>query len=422
MIRSGRVLVPLGLAVCLSLYGDLTLYAVLATQVDAVGLTLGSLGIMLSINRLIRLPGNPLAGLIVDRWGRRRPFLLGLSLGVLTTAAYGMVHGFWPFLLARLLWGVAWALINVSGTSMVLDISDGVRRGRNSGAFTTWIQLGFALGPLLGGFLVDGFGFQPAMLTGALVSAAGLVVAALTLPETAPARAEAGRPHLPAPWLGRAAGPLRRIRSALGSNRPLLGAATLHLVILFTSEGVTLSTLTVLLQQRLEGTLPLRGVVLGTASAAGALLAGRAVVVGMTGPLAGYLSDRLAGRRPTIAAGLLVGIAGFAILATTTSLGAIIAGVALGALCTGAVLTGLTAWIGDLAPAGRQGAAVGAFATAGDVGSTAGPLVAFGLLPLAGLRSVYLLSALILAGGLLLLRLLGLSPALYPTTGSGPAL
>ena len=31
-----RVLLPLGAAVCLSLFGDLTLYAVLVTQLDAV--------------------------------------------------------------------------------------------------------------------------------------------------------------------------------------------------------------------------------------------------------------------------------------------------------------------------------------------------------------------------------------------------
>jgi MFS family permease len=414
--RPARVLIPLGLAVCLSLYGDLTLYAVLATQVDAVGLTLGSLGIMLSINRLIRLPGNPLAGVVVDRWGRRRPFLLGLSLGVITTAAYGVVRGFGPFFLARLLWGVAWALINVSGTSMVLDVSEEARRGRNSGVFTTWIQLGFAVGPLAGGLLADTLGFRPAMLTGALVSAVGLVVAALTLPETAPpAQVEPAGRDRPTPWSERAARSISRMIATFGSNRPLVGAATLHLVILFASEGVTLSTLTVLLQQRLQGTLTMRGVVLGTASAAGAFLAGRALVVGATGPLAGYLSDRFAGRQRTIAGGLLLGIAGFAVLATTTSVVAVIAGIALGALCTGAVLAGLTAWIGDLTPAGRQGAVIGAYATAGDIGSTAGPLVAFALLAVTGLESVYLLCAFILAAGLLFLWRLGLSASREPT-------
>jgi hypothetical protein len=61
-----RVLVPLGLSVCLSLFGDLTLYAVLATQPDVVGLSLGTVGVILGVNRLIRIPGNPLAGVLLD--------------------------------------------------------------------------------------------------------------------------------------------------------------------------------------------------------------------------------------------------------------------------------------------------------------------------------------------------------------------
>ncbi|TEU17773.1 MAG: hypothetical protein E3J21_07535 [Anaerolineales bacterium] len=61
-----RVLVPLGLAVCLSLFGALTLYAMLVTQLDVVGLSLGTVGVMLGVNRLIRIPGNPLAGVLLD--------------------------------------------------------------------------------------------------------------------------------------------------------------------------------------------------------------------------------------------------------------------------------------------------------------------------------------------------------------------
>jgi MFS family permease len=394
----------MGLAVCLSLYGDLTLYAVLATQLDTVGLALSSLGIMLSINRLIRLPGNPLAGLVIDRFGRRRPFLLGLLLGVLTTASYGFVLGFGAFFAGRLLWGVAWALINVSGTSMVLDISDRESRGRNSGVLTTWIQLGFALGPLMGGLLVDGLGFRPAMHWGAAVSAVGLAIAALALPETAPAADNSQNRSFSQPsWNDGSRWIQDKVGTLLGPNRPLLAAAILHLVVLFTSEGVTLSTLTLLLQQRLDGALVVNGMALGAASAGGVFLAGRALVVGVTGPLAGYLSDRFIGRQVMIAAGMAAGIAGFAILAKATSLGAIVSGVMLGALCTGSVLAGLTARVGDLTPPSRQGTVIGAYATAGDIGSTAGPLVAYGLLAIAGLEWVYGLCAASLALGLLLL-------------------
>ncbi len=113
---------------CLSLLGDLALYTVLVTQLDVVGISLAAAGVMLGVNRLVRIPGNPLAGILYDRRGRRPLFLLGMVLAVISTASYGLVHGFWPFLAGRLAWGLAWTLINVGGTAMVLDISTPANR------------------------------------------------------------------------------------------------------------------------------------------------------------------------------------------------------------------------------------------------------------------------------------------------------
>jgi len=122
-LAPSRILKPLGLAACLSLFGDLTLYTVLVTQLDKVELSLAAIGIMLSVNRLIRIPLNPLIGRLIDHWGRRRLFIIGMLLGVLTTASYGVVSKFWPFLIVRLLWGIAWTCIYVSGMAMVLFFS-----------------------------------------------------------------------------------------------------------------------------------------------------------------------------------------------------------------------------------------------------------------------------------------------------------
>ncbi len=188
-----RILTPLGLAVALSLSGDLTLYAVLVTQMEVVGLTLADVGVMLSVNRLVRIPGNPLIGLLLDRWGRRRLFILGMVIGVLTTAGYGLSYGFWPFLLARMAWGLGWTCINVGGMAMALDISTAADRGRVTGIYNTWMWGGFALAPLLGGFLVDRIGFRPAMGVAAALTAVGLLAVLLALPETARPRSAAAR-------------------------------------------------------------------------------------------------------------------------------------------------------------------------------------------------------------------------------------
>ncbi len=179
-------LLPLGFAVALSLLGDLALFATLTTQLDALGLTLAQAGILLSVHRLVRIPGNPIAGALMDHLGRRPLFVLGMVLAVAATASYGLVSGFWPLLLGRVCWGLAWTLINVGGLNMVLDLSAANTRGRLAGIYNAWVWVGYALAPLLGGFLVDAAGFRPAMLVLAGITALGLAAAGLLLPETLP--------------------------------------------------------------------------------------------------------------------------------------------------------------------------------------------------------------------------------------------
>ena len=377
-----RVLLPLGLAVCLSLFGDLTLYAVLVTQLDVVGLSLGSVGIMLGVNRLVRVPGNPLAGLLLDRWGRRPLFVVGMLLGVLSTAGYGLVRGFWPFLVARLGWGIAWTLINVGGMAMVLDVSRPTNRGRLVGLYNTWMLAGLALGPLVGGLLVDMIGFRPGLLICAGITAVGLVVAVAALPETAHGRMANGE------W-----------RSAIGDTR-LLTVAGLFLITQLAGEGVVFSTVSLLVQRCCGQTVSLGPLALGVASAGGLLLALRSLLAGGVGPLAGHVSDTPSGRWPVIVGSLVVGMLGFGLLSFATSLWAVVLGVMVSAVSGGAALATLAAQVGDLTPPGKEGVVMGAYATAGDVGSTAGPFLAFALLSVADLRWVYLLCTLAFVAGL----------------------
>jgi MFS family permease len=56
--------------------------------------------------------------------------------------------------------------------------------------------------------------------------------------------------------------------------------------------------------------------------------------------------------------------------------------------------------MGDLTPAGREGTVMGAYATIGDIGSTAGPAVAFAMAEAFNLEWVYLLCAFIFLLGL----------------------
>lgn len=393
--RSQReLLLPLGAAVALSLTGDSTLYAVLPNQAEVVGVSLGTVGVLLGVNRLVRIPANPLAGILNDRLGRRRLFLLGLSLGILSTLAYGLVRGFWPMLAARLLWGTAWALINVGGYTMILDRSSREDRGRLTGFYQMFYLLGLTFSPLVGGALTDALGFRPAVAACAGLSAVGLAVAAMALPETGPERPAAR--SKPA-GVRLAFGQLLTMRH---SEPRVLLAAGLYFAIFFVSSGVLMSTIGLYLDQRWAGGLAVGGVSVGVASMAGGMLALRSLLGIAAGPVAGTLSDRLHSRWPVVAFGLLLGLVGFGLLAAGGGVPGVAAGVALVALGSGGLIAALAAVVGDLAAGSRQGMIMGILATAGDAGSAAGPLLAYGLAVAMDLRWVYLLCAGTLALGL----------------------
>lgn len=416
-MNPSRLLFPLGFAVAMSLFGDLTLYAVLVTQLDVVGLSLAAVGVMLGINRLIRIPGNPITGILLDRFGRRWLFILGMTLGVISTLGYSVVRGFWPFLAVRLLWGVAWTLINVGGMTMILDISTAANRGRLLGTYNTWVLTGLALGPLVGGFLVSLFGFRPAMIMCTSLTAVGWLVALLALPETLPRQhrhqSQGHRWHVtPKQWI-------TRLQTLWRSQRALVTVALLFMLTMFASEGIVFSTISLLLQQRFGETMQLVGMSVAVASMAGVLLGLRSFLAGAAGPVAGHWSDTRFGRWPVVIASFVLGIIGFIVLGFAFSPLWILLGVALGAISSGVGLATLGALVGDLSPAHKQGSIMGAYASMGDIGSASGPFLVFALVTIIDLRWVYFFCAALFLLGLWFIVRLRRSETWVTTAGIG---
>ena len=91
-----RVLIPLGIGIAVSLLGDSTLYTVLPDPEIAsqAGLTLAMVGILLGVNRIVRLFFNGAAGMLIDRFSRRSLLIGSLCTGALSTAIFAFGKGF----------------------------------------------------------------------------------------------------------------------------------------------------------------------------------------------------------------------------------------------------------------------------------------------------------------------------------------
>jgi MFS family permease len=260
-----------------------------------------------------------------------------------------------------------------------------------TGFYQMAFMLGLAISPLLGGTLTDALGFPSALLICAAVSGVGLAVALVALPET-------NRPvdvTLLAQQIGDWVAALRRL------DPQILRSDLIHLLIRFVNGGVLMSTVSLYLQQRVGSDISLGSLLIGVSSLAGLMLTVRAVMGMLAGPVAGTLSDWSRNRWWAVRGGILLGVVGFVILALPGGLWAVPAGVALISLSAGGLAAVLAAIVGDLATGARQGTVMGTLATAGDIGSATGPLLAYWLIPVLDLRVLYLLCALAVASGLL---------------------
>jgi MFS family permease len=363
----------LGLSTALSLMGDATLYTVLPTQTAAAGIALSSVGILLGVNRAVRILLNGPAGLAYDRSARRWLYVPALFVGALSTAIYAATTGFWPLLLGRVVWGIAWSGIWVGGATVILDVSTDQNRGRWTGLYQTWFFVGGALGALMGGLLTDRLGYTATLWVSAGITAAGGLAALLFLPETRTSRAE------------RATGQRSGDRLRLTENRGVWVAASLQGINRFVASGVLAATLGLLVQNWLKG-IPLA---IGVATLTGILSASRAGLSSLAAPLAGALSDRLGERWRIVIGALVLGAVSMALL-SVNAWAAILAGIAGVALVRGSSEAMVTALTGDLVRTEQRGRAIGLVHAASDLGSAIAPPVAYLLLPWVGIVGVYL--------------------------------
>ncbi len=384
-----RVLLPVGLGTSLSLIGDTSLYTVLPTHTLEAGITLAAVGVMLSANRWIRLLLNGPIGVAYDRWPRRWLFVPALFVGALSTAVYAFTTGFWPLLIGRLLWGLAWSGIWIGGNSIIIDVTTSDNRGRWIGFYQTAFFLGASGGSLVGGILTDIVGYHMAMAVAAGLTFIGAAAALLFLPETHHLRQKAFEQAAELPVLenqnkvgtnGRfsANGRFLAILGLLGSSR-------------FTMAGLLLPTFGLYLAQSLGDSVQILSWTLGISSLTGIMLSSNSLVAMVVAPSLGSLSDRFENRWGVAAGGLLPGIMGFSLLSFLTPLISLW-GMPLTAVASASSQGLSTTLVGDSSHPTQRSKRLGILFSFGDFISAVGPLLAFALIPLIEIQGVYLIA------------------------------
>lgn len=99
-------------------------------------------------------------GKLGDLYGHRRVFATGLAVSAVAFALCGMADSYAFLLAARVLQGIGTALVVGVGPALATSLYDETRRARILGLYTMMYGIGAAIGPLLGGFLIEQWGWS----------------------------------------------------------------------------------------------------------------------------------------------------------------------------------------------------------------------------------------------------------------------
>jgi EmrB/QacA subfamily drug resistance transporter len=287
-----------------------------------------------------------LGGAVGDRFGRRRILMLGIGIFALGSTACAVAPDFGILVSGRLFQGVGAAMLAPNSLAMLGQSFSGAAKGRAVGIWAATGAIAAAIGPVLGGWLIDLGSWRTIFLINLPIAAAAILLAWRYLPvdprpavrgvESPPLDVAGG--ILAAAGLGAltigltlgsgASGWTRQAIAATFAGSALLltfllvekraaGRAMVPLS-LFGGRGfVALTLLTLFLYAALGELFVLLPFVLIRGAGYSAIEAGAALIplpitLALASPFAGNLADRI-GSRWLLAIGPLVVAAGFAL-------------------------------------------------------------------------------------------------------------
>ncbi|MGH3992741.1 MAG: MFS transporter, partial [Pseudonocardiaceae bacterium] len=132
-------------------------------------------------------------GSLGDLFGERRVFSLGVAVFGATSLLCAVAPSIEALVVARALQGVAGALLTPAALAIIVTTFPEDERGKAVGAWTAWGAVGFVLGPLVGGQLVDSASWRWIFAINLPLGLATLALITRAVPVGASARREGAR-------------------------------------------------------------------------------------------------------------------------------------------------------------------------------------------------------------------------------------
>jgi DHA1 family multidrug resistance protein-like MFS transporter len=161
---------------------------ILALYAEQFGISMALVGLIITSFAFASVVVDIPAGRVADRLGRRPTLITGCLVLAAGSVGCALAPEYWIFVACRLIQGTGFALYTTTAMIMLTDISTIDNRGNNMALYMGSGWVGFALGPVSGGFVGQYFGLPAVFFVYAFFCVLAAVWAYLRLPETHPLR------------------------------------------------------------------------------------------------------------------------------------------------------------------------------------------------------------------------------------------
>ena len=146
-----------------------------------------TIGIILASYTIAALTIRPFSGYLLDTFARKPLYLLAFFIFTSVFAGYMLAGTLTLFTILRVVHGIAFGTVTVSGNTIVIDIMPSSRRGEGLGYYGLSNNIAMSLGPMTGLFLHDYYSFTLIFGCALASCSLGLIMALLVkTPRKAP--------------------------------------------------------------------------------------------------------------------------------------------------------------------------------------------------------------------------------------------
>lgn len=162
------------LALAFASFGDAFLYPFLPMNFDSVGIPVIWVGLLLSVNRFVRIISNTLLVHAFARYGLRTIIIVAVVMAIISTLGYGIAAGILAWLFFRVIWGLAFSALRIGTLGFALQHP---RKGLALGISRSLQEAGPMFALLLAPFLLTYFETKTIFYILALLSVPALYFA-----------------------------------------------------------------------------------------------------------------------------------------------------------------------------------------------------------------------------------------------------